>query len=270
MVAKNEAEKGAIDPEIGNISRSEYESYKKRALDFEAKNRRFIVVVPCSGRAGWCEIPDNSALLYKYAVCEPIGVEATIAGDYDSFYSQYRIGKCKTRGFEAVRRRIKDAGLFMDEQKKGKCLIVCLNKTFTKQEIDKFEAKEILHRATANKIVDAKPVDPVLYQKILQLATRLHKVCNRRMDRLTSETNGKRMVMLMDAMMREYVVRSTGEAMTKEEELKMWNKLRGDARAILIELQIVAGMGLWKANDCLSIGGELTEIIERIDKKCSR
>lgn len=69
---KNKTKKRSFE-EIGRIERKEYDRLKRRAIKFEEKNRQYILVIPCDGEMGWCEMSEHSALIYKYMVCISLG-----------------------------------------------------------------------------------------------------------------------------------------------------------------------------------------------------
>ena len=200
---KNSLKKNDFD-EIGRIERKEYDKLKRRAIKFETNNRQYILVVPCDGEMGWCEMSEHSALIYKYMVCLPLGVPVTMTDDYDSFYIQYDIGRIRTRGFDVVRKKIKKAGLYKDEQLKDKCMVFRLKNRLSEKELEKLEQEENARQLAVNSIVKVTFVDPALHQKLIEVATRLHRVCYRRMDKLSSATNGERMVKLIDETIRIY------------------------------------------------------------------
>lgn len=83
---KDEIKKRKDFEEIGKVERKEYDKLKRRAIKFEATNRQYILVIPCDGEAGWCEMSEHSALIYKYMVCMPLGVPVTMADDYDFIF----------------------------------------------------------------------------------------------------------------------------------------------------------------------------------------
>lgn len=248
---------------IGRIERREYDKLKKRALKFELTNREYILVIPCDGDKGWCEIGDTSALIYKYAVCDELGVPVNFSDDADSFYTQYTYGRIRTRGFDVVRNRIKKVGLYKSEIEKDRSIIFVLSKKFSEKEMEALEKLEDERQAAVNDIVKVKFADPILYQKMVTVATRLHRVCFRRMDKLSSKTNGKMMVELADNMLRAYF------HMTEQNNVE-WDKLYRYTKDLLIELQIVASLKLWTRTACASISEEVLEVQKRIERQMGR
>ena len=172
---KSKAQGKSFD-EIGLVERKEYDRLKRKAIKFEEKNRQYILVVPCDGEMGWCEMSEHSALIYKYMVCLPLGVPVTMTDDYDGFYIQYEIGRIRTRGFDVVRNRLKKIGLYKDERLKDRCMIFRLKQNLTEKEIVRMKEEETTRRLAVNSIVKVTFLDPALYQKMIELATRLHRV----------------------------------------------------------------------------------------------
>lgn len=266
---KNSMQKNNYD-EIGKVERKEYDRLKRKAIKFEEKNRQYILVVPCDGETGWCEMSERSALMYKYMVCLPLGVPVTMTDDFDSFYIQYDIGRIRTRGFEVVRNRLKKIGLYKEEQLKDRCMIFKLKNALTAKEMDKLEKEETTRQLAVNSIVKVTFVDPALYQKLIEIATRLHRVCYRRMDKLSSATNGERMIKLTDETIRIYYKISECGKNRPEDLLEYWREMRRMVHALLIELQIVAGLRLWSRENCVKIGESVMEIQDRIDRQIKR
>ena len=266
---KNNVKKNSFD-EIGKIERKEYDKLKRRAIKFEATNRQYILVIPCDGEMGWCEMSEHSALIYKYMVCMPLGVPITMTDDYDSFYIQYDIGRIRTRGFDVVRSRLKKAGLYKDEQLKDKCMMFQIKNALTGKELEKLEQEEADRQLAANSIVKVTFVDPALYQKLIEVATRLHRVCYRRMDKLSSATNGERMVRRIDEAIRIYFRMAECGKNQPKDLLPYWIEMRKILHDLLVELQIVAGLKLWTRENCVKIGESIMELQNKVDRQIKR
>lgn len=247
------------------IERRMYDRLKRRAIKFEKDNRRYILVIPCDGNRGWYEMGERSALLYKYEVCDKIGVDASLKDDYDSFYIQYDIGRIRTQGVEAVRERLKRAKLYKREQTRDKCVIFELDKTYTDDEIEALHEEEKRRQEELNNIVHVKILDPVLLNKMLEVSGRLHSVCLRKMDKLSRDTNGRRIVELCDQMLGQYYLMSSSQDASPKTVLVMWQTLRDYVHRLLIELQIIVGLRIWKRTQCIKIGEMIYELEERID-----
>lgn len=221
-------------------------------------------MIPCDGEMGWCEMSEHSALIYKYMVCLPLGVPVTMTDDLDSFYIQYEVGRIRTRGFDVVRRRLKSAGLYKNETEKDRCIIFRLNRRYSEKELTKMREEEEMRQAAMNSIVKVNFSDPVLYQKLIEVATRLHRICYRKMDKLSSATNGARIVEIIDKMILRYY-EMTETKSSAEEKMLEWEKMRRDTQRLLIELQIVSGLKLWTKEICAKVGESVLEIRKRID-----
>lgn len=266
---KNKTKKRSFE-EIGRIERKEYDRLKRRAIKFETNNKKYILVIPCDGEMGWCEMSEHSALIYKYMVCLPLGVPVTMTDDFDSFYIQYDIGRIRTRGFDVVRNRLEKVGLYKNEQIKDKCMIFELKKTLTEEELEKIKNEESIRQLATNSIVKVDFIDPTLNQKLIEVATRLHGVCYRRMDKLSSATNGERMVSAMDEVIRIYYKMAECGKNRSEDLLPYWREMRQMMHQLLIELQIVASLKLWTRENCMKIGESVIDIEKRIDRQIKR
>lgn len=267
---KNKTKNQKDFEEIGRVERKEYDKLKRRAIKFEEKNRQYILVIPCDGETGWCEMSEHSALIYKYMVCLPLGVPVTMTDDFDSFYIQYEIGRIRTRGFDVVRRRLKSAGLYKDEKRRDKCVIFQLKDSLTDKEILRIKDEEATRQLAINSIVKVDFLDPALYQKMIEIATRLHRICYRRMDKLSSATNGARMVGLADDIIRSYYKIAECGKNRPEDLLPYWIEMREIVHKLLIELQIVAGLKLWTRESCIKISENVMDIQNRIDRQIKR
>lgn len=266
---KNKTKKRSFE-EIGRIERKEYDRLKRRAIKFESNNRKYILVIPCDGEMGWCEMSEHSALMYKYMVCLPLGVPVTMTDDFDSFYIQYDIGRIRTRGFDVVRSRLEKVGLYKKEQIKDKCMIFELKKALTEEELDRIKNEESIRQLAVNSIVKVDFIDPALYQKLIEVSTRLHRICYRRMDKLSSATNGERMVNIMDEVIRIYYKMAECGRNRPEDLLPYWREMRQTIHQLLIELQIVAGLKLWTRENCMKVGENVLDIEKRIDRQIKR
>ena len=267
---KNKITKKNGFEEIGRVERKEYDKLKRRAIKFEERNRQYILVIPCDGEMGWCEMSEHSALIYKYMVCLPLGVPVTMTDDYDSFYIQYDIGRIRTRGFDVVRNRLKKVGLYKNEKAKDRCVIFEIKNNLTEKELLKLRHEEETRQLAVNSIVKVDFLNPALYQKMMEVATRLHRVCYRRMDKLSSATNGERMVGLMDDAIRLYYKMAECGKNRPEDLVEYWKEMREKVHGLLIELQIVAGLKLWTRENCVKIGEIVIDIQNRIDRQIKR
>ena len=247
------------------VTRREYEGYKRRTVNFERSNRRFIVVLPCDGNQGWYEVGERSALFYKYIVCDKLGLDASLKSDFESFYNQFEIGRVRMRGVEVVRERLKRAEMYKDEEARDKCVIFEMNRTLDETEIEELLEREARRQAELNSIVKVKMSDPMLLTKMLEVSNRLHVVCQKRMDKISRDTNGVRIVAACDKMIMAYYRMSEAEDTSAEAKLEMWLELRRYVHELLIELQIIVGLGIWKRSKCVKIGEMVCELEDRLD-----
>lgn len=247
---------------VVKITNSEYRKIKRGVVKYEETNFATIALAPCAGQEGWCEIGDHSALIYYYKVCRPLGVTVNFDKDMTDYYCEFRYGKIKTRGFDTVRKRLNAVKLYQREITKDGRIIFVLSQKFSKEEIDEMWALEQARRDEIGRVLKVDFSDPVLHSLLMHTATRLHSLCFRRLDKLSSSTNGQRMVSLMDAMLYKYYEMSRTKKASRKED---WEELKNLVQKLMIELQIVSELGLWTRQKCMDIGKEIIKIDERID-----
>ena len=247
------------------ITRREHDKLRRRAIAFERNNSRFILLIPCDGGKGWYEMGNRSALLYKYEVCNRIGVEVEIKDDYDTFFNQFDEGRIRTQYLDTVRDNIKQAQMYKDETKRDNCLIFKLGKSYSDQEIAAIVEEEKRHQAQLNEIVKVKVIDPVVMVKLTELSGRLHRLCLRKMDKVSRDTNGVRIVGTCDEAIKIYYQMASAPSTEKEAVLAWWGKLREKVFDLRVELQLIVDLKIWKRDKVVAMGEMLAELEERID-----
>ena len=149
-------------------------------------------------------------------------------------------------------------------------MIFELKKALTEEELDRIKNEESIRQLAVNSIVKVDFIDPALYQKLIEVSTRLHRICYRRMDKLSSATNGERMVNIMDEVIRIYYKMAECGRNRPEDLLPYWREMRQTIHQLLIELQIVAGLKLWTRENCMKVGENVLDIEKRIDRQIKR
>ena len=252
------------------IPRREYDKLKQRAIRFEENNDRYILVIPVDGNKGWCEMGERSALFYKHVVCNKLGFDVSIKDDYDSYYVQYKIGRARIRGFDPVRDRLKLADMYKDEILRDKCMMFAMNRVFSAKEIEELEEAERKEQMAVNQIAKVQIMDPVLMTKLVEVSGRLHSACIKKMDKVSSATNGVRIVELCDkGLIHYYRMCGTIDA-TAEEKLEMWKTMREYLHGILIELQVIVALKICKRQQVIAISETVIELEERVDRHIAK
>ena len=210
-------------------------------------------MIPCSGNSGWYEIAEHSALIYYYEVCQKLQLKPNFFADDNSFYDQYEIGFIRTKNVDDIRSNLKKSGLYSKEQKSGATYIFKLNTKFTEQYL-----KELLSRESNRRVNNLTPgktdnLDPALHQTLASLSTRLHHLCNSHLDKLSSQTNGTRIVTLIDKLLLSYH-QLTYFPKSESGKIKLTlETMRRDIYRLTIEVQILASIKLWDFDICASL-----------------
>ena len=249
------------NPSNPDISIEKYRELKQTLKKYEADNNSQIILIPCSGNTGWYEIAERSALFYYYKVCLPLSLKVNFENDADSFYTPYDIGRIRIRNPAKVVERIKRVGLYEKSGTKSNCIIIFLRTKYTEEEIAHLKDAELARRSGNSRIINITFIDPTLFQALSEASTRLHKSCMSQLDRLSSQTNGQRIVSTIDGMLLKYYRMCHSKKNVFPS--KTWRDLYDDTETLLFEIEILGETKLWNRDTCLSIG----KIILRIQAK---
>ena len=241
-----ELEKKAVD-------RNTYRASKRDLIMMEEGNRSEIILQKCAGDGNWFEMADNSALLYYYHVGRRIKIKNILfRDDNDSFFEQYKIGKIAARGIGAIRKRVIQAGLYAREYRMNTKWVIVLNKTFTDEQVRALYKKEVKRRMDLNKTVEIAHADPIFYRNLSELIKKFHRICSSKLDKLSSQTNGARIVSLADDMMSLYLHSTDLNEDMLDARIEDWKSIRSKAYHLKYEIQILDIAGLWSAELCLN------------------
>lgn len=247
------------------ISRKLHDRLRRKAVLFEESNQQYIVLIPCDGNKGWYEMGDVSALLYKYEICDKIGVETSVKDDFDTYYNQYKIGRIRTQHPETVVEHVKRAELFGEQATKEHCVFIKLKQEYSEEEVEKLKEEEKQRQAEINEIVKTKTIDPALKIKLTELAMRLHRICLRKLDKVSRDTNGARVVERCDKALMAYYYLASPVKVDAQTMLIMWQKLKDHVFAIEVELQIMVDLKIWKRVQVMDLAEMVLEVEERVD-----
>jgi len=251
-------------PEI--ISIKQYRNIKRNLEEMEATNFDSIIAIPCNGSQDWHEIAEHSALFYYYEVCRKLKLKNKFMADTMSFYNQYQIGYIRSLGVDAIRQNLKKVDLYKAEERRAHFTIFKLKKSFTEAEIKALEHAENERRLHNLTVADTNNLDPELHQILVNLAIRLHRICNSRLDRLSSQTIGVDIIRLIDDALEKYHQLTLIQKGSKEKILDKLHAMRKDIYLILIKVKVIGEAKLWDLELCASISEPLNAAKEEIEK----
>lgn len=252
------------------ITRTEADNLKQRAIAFERRNFDKILVIPCSGNGGWYEIGNRSALFYRDVVCGKLGVNVSMMDDDDSFYHKFDLGRIRVKGEDIVRERLKKAELYKAETERDKCWIFQMNYKFTSAEIQKMYDQEVARQAEINDILKVDFMDAGLYQKMVEVSSKMHRMCIRKMDKISRDTNGRRMVERMDGLLLKYFKITKLDKSEPEKALKLWLAIHEQIEMIVFEMSLVANLKIWGRKDCVVVMEDLQELMKMVEADINR
>lgn len=246
------------------LERKEYRALKRDLIGIEEENVSEIILQKCAGKGDWFEIAEHSALIYYYYVCQVLKVKnVRFEDDYDSFYEQYKIGRIRTRGISTVRERLTTVDLYGGEHIINNRAVFVLKKPLTKDKLKQLKQKETKRRINLNRTVEVVHSDPLFYRNLSEVMKRFHKICSSKLDKISSQTNGARIVALTDGIMADYLHSTDLAAKDLDRRIEDWKKIRSKLYRLKYEIQIIEIAGLWSMEVCLG-GFETTEELKRL------
>ncbi|MBR3332298.1 hypothetical protein IKG28_01550 [Candidatus Saccharibacteria bacterium] len=251
------------------VTPERYKEAKKNLKSLELSNQDKIMLLRYKGTGEWYEIAEHSALFYYYKVCDKLASKPNFENDSDSYYYPYEIGRIRTRNPELIISRVKEAKLYKNTVKKNGLIIINLNTKFSQDKIAGFLKTEEERREKNRKIIHVEYSDPTLYRMLCLVTERLHKACNNKMNRVTSQTNGARILTKIDHALFLYMRFCDKKNAPSSEE---WDEILGDVQSVIYEINILCGSGIWGHSIASSFGEELIGIRRRIidGKKCAK
>lgn len=249
------------------IDSKTYHTEKRKLIKIEEENYDYIILLKRSGKGNWYEMADNSALAYYYFVCEPLKIkDIKFSADYNSFYEQYKIGKIAANGLETTRNRIKKAGLYEREYEVDNRTYFVLKKPITKEQMETLTKKEIKRRIKLNKTIEVTHSAPIFYRDLTEMMIRLHQICSSKMTKLSSETNGVRIVTLADSIMRHYLHSTDLSETAADKRIEDWTKIREEIYQLKYEIQIADIAKIWSPELCLELFEEDMELLKQTNQ----
>lgn len=258
-----------VEQQDKNVSAANYRALKKSIKQIEPHNEHQIILVPCSGDKGWYEISEHSALFYYHTVCSQLNIKINFESDSDSYGVQYDIGRIRVHNPDTVIDRVKRVDLYKSHHTTSDHMIVIeLTRTYRPAEIEKLKQQEAERRNRQTRIVNVAFSDPVLFRQLVLVSKNLHHDCMSKVDRLTSQTNGNRIVTCVDEMLVHYHrVSNTGK---KEPSLEFWQKMLSRADMLLYEINILNETNIWNHALSMKNGNEVIKLKALIEHRIKR
>ncbi|MBR2543462.1 hypothetical protein IKF03_02615 [Candidatus Saccharibacteria bacterium] len=205
---------------------------------------------------------ENSALIYYYHILEALKIKVNFESDQDSYYNPYEIGRIRLRNLDNLAERIKRARYFKKHQIKNHCHIFTLNKTFSPEEIAELKTAEENRREKTKAILKINFSDPTLYYFLIVASKELHKNCGAKLDKLSSQQNGARIVNLIDGIILKYYQKSQTKTKPGKD---FWEEILADTNQIIYEINLLTETGLWGAKTSLDNSTNILRIKSRIE-----
>ena len=248
-----------ISKQYQEISMKRYRQYKLKLRSLERANYDTVMMIPCSGSKNWHELAEHSALIYSYEVCDKLRYKVKFYADTLSAYDQYKIGYIRSLGTEAIRENLKKMGLYKSELKEGDLVIFQLNTRYSQEKIQELYNAEMARRQK-NLLPEATGLlNPELYRILIQLSQKLHGLCSRRLDKLSSQTNGADIVRLIDGMLEMYFQVALMSSKPTPRIIEKYTEMRKAIYALMVKIRVLGETSLWD----LALCSKTTELMMR-------
>lgn len=254
------------DKEYETITSKQYHKLKLSLKKLEEHNYNHIYIIPCNGSKGWLELAEHSALFFYYEVCKKLHLNNKFMDDSSSFYNQYEIGYMRTLSSDAIVRSLQRAKLFKSIEREGYFIIITLNKTFTVREVEELKATEEKRRLDNLTVVDAVNLNPRLHQALVKLCTRLHRVCNHRLDALATRTNGAALVALADDTLATYHQITMMKNVDKSKIIEKLTHMRTNIYNLIVQVKVIGDAKLLDLTICASLAESVIVIRDLIEQ----
>ena len=247
------------------ISNNQYRNIKRNLEEMEKTNYDSIILIPCSGNKGWHEFAEHSALFYFYDVCEKFKLSHHFYADTMSYYNQYEIGYMRTLSPDSIRTNLKRAKLYKSEETKSFFTIFKLNKNYSIEEVRALEKRENERRLKNLTVEESVNLDPELHQILANLAIRLHRLCNNKLDKLATQTRGIEIINLIDNLLIEYHQITMTKQLPKATIAAKFINMRKEVYQLMFLIKVLGEAKLWDLEICVSISEPLISAKNHIE-----
>lgn len=259
--------KSDVVERVAEIDSRTYHSEKGKLIRFEENNYDQIVLLKRSGGGDWYEMADNSALIFYYFVCRPLKIKGiNFSADYDSYYDQYKIGKIATNGLSTTRKRLGQVDLYEREYLIDNRVCFVLKRSITKEQMEALKKQEAKRRFNLNKTINVAHSAPIFYRDLTEMMIRFHRICSSKMIKTDSQTNGLRILTLVDSIMRHYLHSTDLPNDALDGRIEDWKKIREEVYSLKYEIQILDIAKIWSPDTCLGFFEENTELLKQANK----
>lgn len=259
-----------ISKKYPEISNKRYRQYKLKLRSLERANYDTVMMIPCAGSKNWHELAEHSALIYYYEVCAKMKRKVRFFVDVMSLYNQYEIGYIRSLGVGTIRENLKAVGLYKSESKEGDLITFQLNTRYSREKIQELYEAEMTRRRANLTPEPTGLINPVLHQMLTQSSSRLHGLCNQRLDKLSSQTNGAEIVKLIDGMLERYHQVAMMTMKQRPKIVQKYTEMRKAVYELVIKIRVLGDAKLWDLEVCASVTEPLEQARSLIEEELGK
>ncbi|MBR2855452.1 hypothetical protein IKE99_00710 [Candidatus Saccharibacteria bacterium] len=260
-----------IEPGFPDISNKQFQRLKRSLQSRERMNNNCLYLIPCSGGKGWYEMAENSALIFYYEIAKKKGLNYRFFDDSRSLYDKYEIGYVRLSNLNDLRIWLKESNLYDEEGKiDGMMVYFELKRTFTEKELENYRLVEMKRRTDLLAVEPAKNLAPEFYQLVLSFGSRLHYVCNAKLDKLASNTLGRAATMLIDEVLEAYYQITFLKSSQKARIEEKWVLIRKDLYLLLTKIKVISDFCLLDFRSCISYCSTVRRLIDLAEEQIKK
>lgn len=234
-------------------SYARYRENKKKVIDLESRNNRYLILYPASDvdtnkKEAFYNMGGVSAIIYCYEIGPRIKRKPTLRRDMDNGSEKFHSGICSVADVDKLAEKLAEIGI-KRVKSPGDLIFFKLCREYTKNEIKEMLKSEQEKLDSLNKLLYSKVLYPDIHKQIIELK-RIIPAKVKNMDKTYREVIGMKMIDSMMELVKNYSQMAHGEITPEVGAKAMLLELD----MILEEISIFNELKLWEVSTCMRIG----------------
>ena len=242
-------------PEEKRKSYAEYRERKKKIIEFEKTNDRYLALWPASDKDTnkehtFYNMGGTSAIMYVQEIGPRLKRKPTLRHDMDhgNKSEKFHSGICSIADLDKLTEKLAGIGIKRAKTKDKDLVLFKLNREYPHAEVVEMLKQEQKRVDALNKVIYAKVLHPDIHKQILELKKLIPpKVKN--MDKTYREVIGMELIKTLMNLTRLYSQMAHGDIDEKEGA----RKIMLEADMILEETSLMNELHLWEVAFCIRI-----------------
>lgn len=255
--------------------REDYRRYyemKKKIIEFEEKNTRYIVLWPASdakvrGEDKFYNMGGTSAVIYIHELCPRINRKATLRRDMEHGDARFAMGICSVRNIAKLTELLAEIGIKRDEDMtigddENDLIFYKLNREYGRTEVKEMLKQEQDRLDEVNRLLYSEVLFPDIHKRILELKKIIPT-------KLKNMDKGYRSL-VADPIMMELMNLTHLYSMMAHGDLELLDaaeKMRIEVDKLQADVSMLNELRVWEVSTCARVAISLGEIKRLIKGK---